>query len=485
MDNHTTTKQLFFDNTPLGENQAEVLRVVQDALSHSDDGSLFMEYMCSEGFSFEDGALKNTNFETRMGLALSAYYGEASVLCHSGDFSTSALRASANTIKQAATNRVSPNQPAGEPQAKEKDKPKQFYPNLNPLKQYPLKVKTDLLNAVDKYIRTKDERVCQVNVSMTASWQAVRITNGEGKAASDIRPLVRLNIQVTVAQNQRKEIGVFGFGGRYGYEEITKKQRWQNAADQALRQALVNLEAVECPSGEMTVVLANGWPGILLHEAIGHGLEGDFIRKKTSAFSHLKGERVAAKGITVVDDATLPNRRGSVSVDDEGTRGQSTTLIEDGILKGFMHDRLNARLSKTSSSGNGRRESYAHPIMPRMTNTYMLNGKYAPEEILGSVKKGIYAVSFGGGQVDITSGKFVFSSSEAYLVENGKPTYPIKNATLIGDGATALTQIKMVGNDMALDEGIGTCGKEGQMVPVGVGQPSLLIDKITVGGTNL
>jgi len=462
-DNHKITHQLFFTQTPLGDNEAEVMRQTQDALTHSDDGSMFMEYICSEGFSFEDGALKNTNFETRMGFALSACYGEASALCHSGEFSLNAIKGEPVTFA----------------------KPTPFYPNFNPLKEYPLKVKTDLLKAVDEYIRSKDARVCMVNVSMMASWQAVRIINGNGESASDIRPLVRLNIQVTVQQKGRKEIGVFGFGGRCGYEELIKKSRWQHAADEALRQALVNLEAVECPSGEMTVVLSNGWPGILLHEAIGHGLEGDFIRKKTSAFSHLKGERVAAKGITIVDDATLKNKRGSISIDDEGTKGQCTTLIEDGILKGFMQDRLNARLSKTSSSGNGRRESYAHPIMPRMTNTYMLNGKYDPQEIIGTVKKGIYAVSFGGGQVDITSGKFVFSSSEAYLVENGKITAPIKNATLIGDGATALTQIKMVGNDMALDEGIGTCGKEGQMVPVGVGQPSLLIDKITVGGTNL
>lgn len=477
MNNDRITHDLFFADTPLGD-EATVKTVVTDALRHGDDGCLFMEYMCGEGFVFEDGRLKNTNFETRMGLALGTFCGEASVLAHCGEFSPTALGRLADSVKAASRghNGIAAVSPSG--------KVPRFYPNADPLKEVELVAKTKLLAAVDDYLRGKDHRVCQVNSSLNGSWQAVRIIDKNGKTSCDVRPLVRLNIQVTVKHKGRMEGGVFGCGGRRGYDFLLNPQTWQAAADQALRQAVVNLDAVATPGGETTVVLGSGWPGILLHEAVGHGLEGDFIRKKTSTFCSLLGERVAAKGVNVVDDATLPDRRGSLSIDDEGTIGQNTMLIEDGILKGFMQDRLNARLSKTKATGNGRRESYAHPVMPRMTNTYMLGGDYDPQEIIGSVKKGVYAANFGGGQVDITSGKFVFSSSEAYLIENGKKTAPLKNATLIGDGAVALTRIKMVGNDMRLDEGIGTCGKEGQLVPVGVGQPSLLIDNLTVGGTD-
>ena len=477
MRNDETTRNLFFAKTPL-DNEAAVKTLVRDALIHSDDGCLFMEYMCGEGFNFEDGQLKNTNFETRMGMALGAFCGEASVLAHSGEFSMETLRRLAASVKSASRGHN------GADTASPSGRAAKFYPNLNPLEETPLAAKTELLKQLDDYLRAKDERVCQVNSSLNGSWQAVRIVDKNGETACDIRPLVRLNIQVTVKRRGRMESGVFGCGGRRNYDFLLRAGVWRHAADEALRQAVVNLDAIAMPGGETTVMLGNGWPGILLHEAVGHGLEGDFIRKKISTFHSSLGERVAARGVTVVDDATLPNRRGSLSVDDEGTPGQNTVLIEDGVLKGFMRDRLNARLDGAAATGNGRRESYAHPIMPRMTNTYMLGGGCHPQEILGSIKRGVYAVNFGGGQVDITSGKFVFSSSEAYLIENGKKTAPLKNATLIGDGATALTRIKMVGNDMQLDNGIGTCGKEGQMVPVGVGQPSLLIDNLTVGGTD-
>ncbi len=474
--NEKITERLFFTDTPLGSEE-EAKSSTTDALANADDGCLFMEYMCGEGFTFEDGRLKNTNFETRMGMALSASCGEATTLAHCGEFSPAALGKLSDTVKSAIGGYNGAAVPLPD------EKAPRFYPNLNPLAKTPQAAKTDLLAEIDRHVRRRDERVCQVNSSMNGSWQAVRVIDKDGRVAFDVRPLVRLNVRVTVKRKERMETGVFGFGGRSGYDLLLAKKSWQKAADEALRQAVVNLDAIPTPGGETTVVLASGWPGILLHEAVGHGLEGDFIRKKTSTFSAMLGQRVAAKGVTVVDDGSLAKRRGSLSIDDEGTPGQPTTLIEDGVVRGFMQDRLNARLSNTARTGNGRRESYAHPVMPRMTNTYMLGGNYPPEELISAVKRGVYAVNFGGGQVDITSGKFVFSSSEAYLIENGKITAPLRNATLIGDGATALTRIKMLGNDMRLDEGIGTCGKEGQMVPVGVGQPSLLIERLTVGGT--
>ncbi len=358
-----------------------------------------------------------------------------------------------------------------------------LYSPANPLGEAPFEAKVKLLTEIDAYARGLDPRVRQVTASLAGSWQAVQILRAGGEGSADIRPLVRLNVSVVVGQGERMESGSYGTGGRNVYDRLLDPATWRGAVDEALRQALVNLDSVAAPAGEMQVVLGPGWPGILLHEAIGHGLEGDFNRKKTSAFAGLMGERVAAPGVTVIDDGTIEDRRGSLTVDDEGTPSQRTTLIEDGVLTGYMQDRQNARLMNMAPTGNGRRQGYAHIPMPRMTNTYMLAGDKDPDEILASVEKGIYAVNFGGGQVDITSGKFVFSCTEAYLIENGKRGAAVKGATLIGNGPDVLTKVSMIGTDMALDPGIGTCGKEGQGVPVGVGQPTLLIDGLTVGGT--
>jgi TldD protein len=358
-----------------------------------------------------------------------------------------------------------------------------LYSNANPLGAADFPKRTALLAEIDTYARGKDPRVVQVMASIAGEWQAVQIMRADGYRVADLRPLVRLNISVVVEQNGRRETGSYGTGGRFAYDRITAPEVWRGGVDEALRQALINLDSVPAPAGEMEVVLGPGWPGILLHEAIGHGLEGDFNRKKTSAFAGLLGQRVASPGVTVVDDGTLSDRRGSLTVDDEGTPTSRTVLIEDGILVGFMQDRLNARLMGMRATGNGRRQSYAHAPMPRMTNTVMLAGAHSPEEMIGSVRRGLYAVNFGGGQVDITSGKFVFSASEAYLIEDGKVTAPVKGATLIGNGPDALTKVTMVGNDMALDPGIGTCGKNGQGVPVGVGQPTLKLSGLTIGGT--
>jgi TldD protein len=340
-----------------------------------------------------------------------------------------------------------------------------------------------LLESIDTYARSKDARVRQVTASIGATWQVVEILRADGETYRDIRPLVRLNISVVAGDGDRQESGSYGFGGREGFQRFVTPDAWQGAVDEAVRQALINLDAVPAPAGEMDVVLGSGWPGVMLHEAVGHGLEGDFNRKKTSAFAGLMGQRVAAKGVTVVDDGTMQARRGSLSIDDEGTPTNRTVLIEDGILVGYMQDRQNARLMGMKPTGNGRRESHAHVPMPRMTNTYMLGGKHDPKEIIASVKNGLFAVSFGGGQVDITSGKYVFQCTEAYRIENGKIGAPVKGAMLIGNGPTDLHRVTMIGNDFALDPGIGTCGKNGQGVPVGVGQPTLRMDKITVGGT--
>jgi TldD protein len=358
-----------------------------------------------------------------------------------------------------------------------------LYPAIDPVESLPTPDKIAVLRETDAYARSRDPRVKQVIVSLNATLDTVLIAGSDGTLAADVRPLVRLSVQVIVEQNGRREQGYAGGGGRYGYRELLENGRAQAFANEAVRQALVNLEAVEAPAGTMTVVLGPGWPGVLLHEAVGHGLEGDFNRKGSSAFAGRMGQRVAAPGVTVVDDGTLPGRRGSLSVDDEGTPTSCTTLIEDGILKGYMQDKLNARLMGMAPTGNGRRESFAQLPMPRMTNTYMLAGQHDPQEIIRSVKKGLYAVNFGGGQVDITNGKFVFSASEAYLIEDGKVTTPVKGATLIGSGPDVLTRVSMIGNDLALDDGIGVCGKDGQSVPVGVGQPTLRVESMTVGGT--
>ncbi|HMH67201.1 MAG TPA: metalloprotease TldD, partial [Pinirhizobacter sp.] len=358
-----------------------------------------------------------------------------------------------------------------------------LYPAIDPVESLPNEEKIAVLREVDAYARSRDPRVKQVVVSMSATLDTVLIAASDGTLAADVRPLVRLNVQVIVEQDGRREQGHSGGGGRYGYRQLLENGRAHAFAAEAVRQALVNLEAVDAPAGGMTVVLGPGWPGILLHEAIGHGLEGDFNRKGSSAFAGRIGERVAAKGVTVVDDGTLDGRRGSLNIDDEGTPTECTMLIEDGILRGYMQDKLNARLMGVKSTGNGRRESFAQLPMPRMTNTYMRGGDRDPQEIIASVKRGLYAVNFGGGQVDITNGKFTFSASEAYLIEDGKVTRPVKGATLIGNGPEALTRVSMIGNDMKLDEGVGVCGKDGQSVPVGVGQPTLRIDNMTVGGT--
>jgi len=469
------TKSLFFEQTGLDESRTQAL--VGEALSGADDGELYLEYCQSESFAFDDGRLKNASFDTSQGFGLRSVSGELTGYAHASDLSQEALKRAADTVKAVRSGHggTVAQGPIGTNRA--------LYAPDNPLEAVDVATKVQLLADIDAYARKRDPRVCQVSASINGQWDVVEIIRADGQRARDIRPLVRLNVQVVVADGDKMESGHSGRGGRTSYEQFITPEQWQSQVDEALRQALVNLDAVPAPAGEMTVVLGPGWPGILLHEAIGHGLEGDFNRKKTSAFSGLLGERVAAPGVTVVDDGTLANRRGSLTIDDEGTPSQCTVLIEDGILKGYMQDRMNARLMGMAATGNGRRESFAHQPMPRMTNTYMLNGDRDPEDILGSVDKGVYAVNFGGGQVDITSGKFVFSCTEAYMIENGKVTAPLKGATLIGMGPDVLTKVTAVGNDMALDEGIGTCGKAGQGVPVGVGQPTLRVDGITVGGT--
>jgi len=472
-----TLDDLFFTRT--GMDKPRVSRLVAEALSGMDDGELFLEYAQSESLAFDDGRLKNASFNTSQGFGLRSVLGEASAYAHGSDVSEQALRRAMETARAVHYGQQSVHALTPPPFGTNT----QLYGDINPLREVAFERKIELLQKIDAYIRGKDQRVKQVSASLAGEWQAVQIIKGDGSAAGDIRPLVRLSINVLAEENGRMETGTSGAGGRVGYADYISESNWRRLADEALRQALVNLEAVAAPAGEMQVVLGSGWCGVLLHEAIGHGLEGDFNRKGTSAFSGLLGKQVASKGVTVVDDGTLAGRRGSVSIDDEGTPGSRTVLIEDGILTGYIQDRLNARLMNMRATGNGRRESYASQPMPRMTNTYMLGGGDAPSDIIASVKHGLYAAHLGGGQVDITSGKFVFSASEAYLIENGKITAPVKGATLIGNGPDCLTKVRAVGNDMALDEGVGTCGKAGQSVPVGVGQPTLLIDGLTVGGT--
>lgn len=470
-----TANKIFFEATGMDRNAAE--KLVSDALVGADDGELFLEYRQSEGFSFDDGRLKSASFDTTQGFGLRAVSGEATGFAHASELSESAIKKASETVKAVTSGKSGTISlpPAGSNQA--------LYSDDNPLSEIPFDAKVKTLEAIDAYARARDSRVVQVSASLSGSWQAIEIIRSGGMRAGDIRPLVRLNVSVVVEQNGRRENGSHGTGGRTGYNFYLEESTWKGAVDEALRQAVVNLDSVDAPAGEMDVVVGPGWPGIILHEAVGHGLEGDFNRKKTSVFSGMIGERVAAKGVTVVDDGTIPDRRGSLSVDDEGTASSCTTLIEDGILVRYMQDRQNARLMGVEPTGNGRRESFAHQPMPRMTNTYMTNGTEDPGEILSSVKKGLYAINFGGGQVDITSGKFVFSCTEAYLIEDGKLTSPVKGATLIGTGSEALKKVKAVGNDMELDSGVGTCGKGGQSVPVGVGQPTMLLGGLTIGGT--
>ncbi len=464
------------DDTGLSRDRA--VAIVSETLHKADDGELFLERRQSESLVYDDGKLKSASFDESQGFGLRAVRGETAAYAHATEFSEEALKRAAAVCLtatrggQGGTAAVSP--------ARSNAK---LYVDSNPSAALGFSQKIDLLQKADSYARGLDSRVQQVSVSLAADWQSIEIIRADGSTYRDIRPLVRFNISVVSSNGKEQGQGSHGLGGRGDPLSYLTEDIWQDAAREALRQSLVSLEAKPAPAGEMDVLLGPGWPGILLHEAIGHGLEGDFNRKKTSAFAGLMGQRIAAKGITVVDDGTIPNRRGSISIDDEGTPSNCTTLIEDGILVGFMQDRLNARLMGVVPTGNGRRQSFAHAPMPRMTNTYMLAGDKHPEEIQNSIKRGLYAKSFGGGQVDITSGKFVFSCTEAYLIEDGKITTPVKGATLIGAGAQALTRISMVGNDLELDPGIGTCGKQGQGVPVGVGQPSLRIDRLTVGGT--
>ena len=469
------TNRLFNERAGLDPDAAQ--RLVDDALTGADDGELFLEYRQSEALGWDDGRLKSAAFDTSQGFGLRAVAGETSGYAHASDLSEAALKRATEAVKAVSAGY------GGTLAAAPRGTNKQLYSDDNPLSALSFERKVALLAEIDAFARARDPRVKQVSASLAGNWQAVQILRAGGAKSADIRPLVRLNVSVVMAQDGRMESGSYGGGGRFSYEALLTQDYWQGAVIEALRQAEVNLESQPAPAGEMPVVLGPGWPGILLHEAVGHGLEGDFNRKQTSTFSNLIGERVAAPGVTVIDDGTIADRRSSLTVDDEGTPSQKTLLIEDGILRGYMQDRQNARLMGMAATGNGRRQSYAHTPMPRMTNTYMLGGDKTPEEILRSVSKGLYAVNFGGGQVDITSGKFTFSCTEAYRIEDGKIGPAVKGATLIGNGPEAMRKVAMIGNDMAMDPGVGTCGKDGQGVPVGVGQPTLLVNQLTVGGT--
>jgi TldD protein len=456
---------------------AHLEALLAEGLHGVDDGELFLEYRETESFSLDDGRLKGAAFDTTKGFGLRAVAGEAIGCAHSPELSEAALRraiAAVGAVRAGYSGTL-----ALPPHGTNRRR----YGEANPIRGRDQADKIALLEQIDAYARAKDPRVRQVSASLSGTWQQIEIVRPDGVRGSDIRPLVRLNVNIVVGDGTRMESATSGAGGRFGYDSLLEPAKWQGMVDEVLREALVKLDSVAAPAGEMAVVLGPGWPGILLHEAVGHGLEGDFNRKKTSAFAGLLGQRVASPGVTVVDDGTIDARRGSLTIDDEGTPSACNVLIEDGILVGYMQDRQNARLMGATPTGNGRRQSFAHQPMPRMTNTYMRAGGRDPGEILASVRHGLYAVSFGGGQVDITSGKFVFSASEAYLIEDGKVTAPVKGATLIGNGPDCLTKVRAVGNDLQLDHGIGTCGKDGQWVPVGVGQPTLLIEGLTVGGT--
>jgi len=464
--------------TPGGLAVSDLERVFAQLTGPSVDAAdLYFQHSRSESWALEDGIVKNGSHAIEQGVGVRAIAGEKTGFAYSDDIVLPQLLDAAGAARAIARD----GNGAGKPLALARARA--LYPAIDPVESLPNEEKIAVLREVDAWARSRDPRIKQVVVSLAATLDTVLVAASDGTLAADVRPLVRLNVQVIAEQNGRREQGFAGGGGRYGYRELLENGKARRWAEEAVRVALVNLDAVDAPAGSMPVVLGPGWPGVLLHEAIGHGLEGDFNRKGTSAFAGRMGERVAAKGITVVDDGTLDGRRGSLSVDDEGTPTNCTTLIEDGVLVGYMQDKLNARLMGMKPTGNGRRESFAQLPMPRMTNTYMLAGQRDPAEIIASVDKGLYAVNFGGGQVDITNGKFVFSASEAYLIENGKVTRPVKGATLIGSGPDVLTRVSMVGNDLALDEGVGVCGKDGQSVPVGVGQPTLRVDAMTVGGT--
>lgn len=465
----------FFNDSELDE--TTTIGLVEDALEGMDDGELYLESTQSESFTFDDGRLKAASFDSSQGFGLRAVLDEGSGYAHSNELSHAAIKRASDTVRSIKTGS------SGNMSIAPARTNRQLYAPDNPLTGIDFDKKVSLLEEIDAYTRAQDDRIRQVSASILGSWQSIEIIRADGHRVRDVRPLVRLNVSVVMGEGDRQEMGYDGQGGRQSYDFLFDEAAWQSQVQEAIRQAEVNLQSVDAPAGEMTVVLGPGWPGVLLHEAVGHGLEGDFNRKKTSAFAGLLGEQVAAKGITVVDDGTLDQKRGSLSVDDEGTPTERTVLIEDGILRGYMQDRLNARLMGVGPTGNGRRQSFAHAPMPRMTNTFMLAGDKDPGEILSSVQDGLYAVNFGGGQVDITSGKFVFSCTEAYKIEGGKIGAPVKGATLIGNGPDVLKRVSMIGNDLKLDNGVGTCGKGGQTVPAGVGQPTLRVDGLTVGGT--
>ncbi len=477
-DSLDTARELLL--APAGLDEARLRRVLEQILTHRiDQADLFFEHTRYESWSLEDGIVKEGGYGIERGVGVRAISGEKTGFAYSDEIAPEALGAAATNARAIAAAGASGQVAAWRRGAEAR----RLYTPRAPFDTLGEADKVALMEAVDAEARRQDPRVSQVMVSLAASHQVVLVAAADGTLAADVRPLVRMSVSVVVEANGRREQGSSGGGGRCGYDFFVEGERGLGYAREAVRQALVNLEARPAPAGTMTVVLGGGWPGVLLHEAVGHGLEGDFNRKGTSAFSGRIGERVASPLCTVVDDGTLPDRRGSLNIDDEGTPTQCTTLIENGLLTGYMQDKMNARLMGMATTGNGRRESYAHLPMPRMTNTYMLPGEHAPEEIIASVDRGLYAVNFGGGQVDITSGKFVFSASEAYMIENGRITHPVKGATLIGNGPEVLTRVSMVGNDLKLDDGVGTCGKEGQSVPVGVGQPTLKVDALTVGGT--
>jgi TldD protein len=465
---------------PYGLDESTLLKALKVITAHRvDDADLYFQYTRSEGWSLEEGIVKSGSFGIDQGVGVRAIAGEKTAFAYSDDISESALLDAARTVRTIAASGQSRRVKVG---GQTVAPSRSLYPSLDPISSLDSAAKVALLEDIEQRARAKDPRIVQVMAGLGCEYDVVLVARADGTLAADVRPLIRLSLTVIAEEAGRREVGSGGGGGRYDLSYFTPALTDQYV-DHAVHAALVNLEARPAPAGEMTVVLGNGWPGILLHEAVGHGLEGDFNRKGSSVFSGRVGQRVASKGVTVLDDGTLPDRRGSLNIDDEGNTTQRTVLIEDGILCGYMQDATNARLMKAKPTGNGRRESYAHLPMPRMTNTYMLAGDMDPKEIVASIDRGLYAVNFGGGQVDITSGKFVFSASEAYWVENGKIQYPVKGATLIGNGPDAMTRVSMIGNDLALDTGVGTCGKEGQSVPVGVGQPTLRIDGLTVGGT--
>ena len=469
----------FFNNSDTS--QLETENLVSETLQGYDDGELYLENSKSESLSLDDGKIKNTSFNANLGFGFRAVSEDKTAYCHSNIISKESLKNAAQNLKSNIDSKTK--------NKNKNDHPKKtnvnLYEDKDPIENKPFKEKVELLKQIDNYIRKKNLNIKQVSASLFGEHQTVEIIKSDNQVYKDHRPLVRFNVSVMMEKNGKKETGSYGTGGRMNYENYLSNDNWKIICDEAIRQAEVNLQSKPAPAGEMKVVLGPGWPGIILHEAVGHGLEGDFNRKKTSAFHNLMGEKIAHENVTIVDDGTIASRRGSLTIDDEGTPSARNVLIENGILRNFMQDRMNAKLMKVKPTGNGRRESFEYAPMPRMTNTFMINGNSTREDMIRSVDKGIYAVSFGGGQVDITNGKFVFSCTEAYEINSGKIGAPLKGVTLIGNGPDILTKVSMVGNDMKLDPGIGTCGKNGQWVPVGVGQPSILVNQITVGGTNI